>query len=372
MTKIYFILFFISLNAFSQTGEFAKKSWCTGLSDNEVYPHIKAAADFAGLDPLLLAIGMSSEGFAVKTDRPENCRLWPVFNDDKTITQQQCVENDALETVTQEPTHDYVEDSKGEWVAGPPKWDTYTVMVHSYYGDTWPDDGADTFCMEMGRLRREGLFPMNFSHDNLARVPTYSSLEQAPDVVCDDTGFTNEPASMRFHQDSMSLPFEKRWRVPSDKTVGDEGHAWFKNGETQAFANAAMWKDANNKFDKAFTELAGIYPNLKEKEVTPEERIFWTKIFYNGGQGTQAGAYAMLKNYAKNDYLKDESYLTRNPSKYYQVLYVNGRYTLDSYQYAKSINCPNEWIESSKSYERYSNAVLPSRNNEENKSSEQR
>lgn len=352
-TSLVISLFLFSASAMAQSTKYAKKTWCTGLANNEVYDHIKNAADFAGLDPLLLAIGMSSEGFAVKEDYPKKCRNWPKFNDNKSIDVKQCDYDDKITEVKMEPYTKWKEKPNGEWVEDGQTWDIFAIMPHVYYGDTWPDDGADTFCLELGRLRREGLFPMEFSQDNTSRLPQYSSLEDAPQVLCDDTGHRNEPATMRYHKDSMTLPYEKRWRVPSDKTEGDQGRAFFKDGETQAFANAAMWKDASNKFDKAFTEIKALFPAVKDKEFSEHERIFWSKVFYNGGQGTQAGAYYMLKKYASSGYLADENYLTNQPTNSYSVLYDNGRYTLDSYKYAVSINCPNEWPQPQKSYTRY-------------------
>lgn len=354
---LFIILVLSSTTVLAQAGKYAKKTWCTGLADNEVYDHIKNAADFADLDPLLLAIGMSSEGFAVKEDFPTKCRNWPTFNDDKSINVKQCDEGDKTVDIQFDSYKPWVQNSSGEWVEGKETWDIFAIMPHVYYGDTWPDDGADTFCLELGRLRREGLFPMEFSQDNTSRLPQYDSLESAPEVLCDDSGHQNEPATMRYHKDSMSLPYEKRWRVPSDKTEGDKGRAFFKDGETQAFANAAMWKDASNKFDKAFNEIKALHPTLNDKEFSKEERIFWTKVFYNGGQGTQAGAYYMLKKYAANGYLANENYLTNQPTNSYAVLYENGRYTLDSYQYATSINCPEQWPSPQKSYTRYADSL---------------
>lgn len=323
------------------------KSWCKGLKDNEVFKYVKDASDFVGIDPLHLTVGMSGEGFSEKHDYPKKCRVWPKFNDDKTLELKTCDDNDVLHSSIVQPDDIWKLDKKtDEWKSVGQNYDGYAVVEAAYYGGGFNDDGSDTFCLEASRLRKEGLFPAEFSIDDLGNLSKYDSLKDAPDVACDDTGRVNESATMRFTKSSMDLPYSKRWRVPSNETQGDEGQAHYKTAEAQTYVNAAMWKDAEQKFDKAFDEVKEQYPAIKGKNFTKYEKIFWHKVFYNGGQGTQAAAYFMLKRYAKSGYLKDDAYLKTRPTNSYRQLYINGRRDVDSYRYAEEIKCPGTWPES--------------------------
>ena len=68
----------------------------------------------------------------------------------------------------------------------------------------------------------------------------------------------------------------------------------------------------------------------------PAPNFAKTKVAFNGGQGTQAAAYGMLKKYSDAGVLKNTSYLTVKPNLGYDVLYQNARYVLDTYKYCKA------------------------------------
>lgn len=343
-----FILLITTAHA-QDTTKYIFKTWCTGIKNNEVFNYIKEASDFAGVDPLHLAVGMSGEGFAEKHDRPLKCRKWPKLNPDKTISIQTCDDNDVLQDAIIQPESNWVEDKKtGKWGEEDPHYDNFAIVEATYYGDGFNDDGTDTFCLEQARLKQEDLFPVEFKVDVEKNVSSYTSLESAPDVVCDDTGKVNEDATMRFRKSTMSAPFSERLRVKSSETVGDEGRAAYKDAEVQTYANAAMWKDAENKFNKAFKEIVIKYPALKKRVFSKYEKVFWSKVFFNGGQGTQAGAWFMLKKYIREGYLKDDKYLKTRPTNSYKNLYRNARRDSDSYKYAEKIKCPGDWPSSGK------------------------
>ncbi len=350
MKTILFLLVLFMNSSFAQDKtRYIFKSWCSGLKDNEVYSHIKEAADFVDIDPLHLAIGMSGEGFSQKHDTPMSCRKWPKLNQDKTMVLSTCDDNNKLVESIIQSNSDWIENKKtGKWGETDPDYDNYAIVEATYYGNGFNDDGTDTFCLEQARLKKENLFPIEFKVDDQKNVSKYESLEDAPEVVCDDTGRTNEAATMRFRKSTMSAPYSERLMVKSSETNGDEGQAYYKNGEVQTYVNAAMWKDAENKFDKAFKEVLVDYPALKNKVFSKYEKVFWSKVFYNGGQGTQAGAWFMLKKYAKQGFLKDDKYLKTRPTNTYKQLYINGRRDVDSYRYAEKIDCPGTWPKSTK------------------------
>jgi hypothetical protein len=65
--NIFIILNLLSFSIFA-AGQYAHPRWCELTAKKEVGPYVNAAAGFVGIDPALLAIGMSSEGFAIKED----------------------------------------------------------------------------------------------------------------------------------------------------------------------------------------------------------------------------------------------------------------------------------------------------------------
>ena len=136
---------------------------------------------------------------------------------------------------------------------------------------------------------------------------------------------------MRYRAEDMNKPYKQR-RRETGPTKGDPGRTLYKTFKAQVAANAAMWRFSQLKLDKM---KAGI-PSAVKKPFTGDELVFWSKVAFNGGQGTQAAAFGMLKKYSDAGVLKNTHYLTVKPNLGYDVLYQNARYVLDTYKYCKA------------------------------------
>jgi hypothetical protein len=325
--------------------EFTHKTWCTKILKLKVGGYLKPASEFVDIDPRLLAVGMSSEGFATKEEFGAATEAYK-FNGSNFFV-------DATDTTT------------GEVV----KIDVSNIEVakNNGYGDTWLDDGADTFGYEYPHLKRLGLIPNEFTADDMDNIHKYE-LGKHPDFVFYDKGTVNEAASMRFNpsdiytQTGKLRDYTKRYGR-QENPKGDWGATSFKTPKAQMYANAAMWKHAQIKLkqmrenlidwahspDFPSSEKRDLYIKQLARPMSHDELVFWTKAMYNGGQGTQAATYFMYKHYLNKGFLKNEDYLKENPSKYYGEVYTNSRRVLDSYKYAKSINCPGRYPSPSKS-----------------------
>lgn len=344
MKKIIgFIL--IAQSNFIMAQSYTHKSWCKRVMSMKVAPYIEQSSDFVDLDPRILAVGMASEGFSIK-DRRSGPKKNNIYNGVEEIFYQDKYGN------LKEKYGSKVQDAVTEHVV-----DKYS------YGETWNDDGADTFGMEFYRLNKLGLIPKDVTYTTIDKYHEYK-LGNGPDFVFSEKERLNETATQRFLTSSLyenngeTRDYTKRIGRQSKANIkGDWGHTFFKTPKAQVIANAAMWKHASlkletmrqNLLDKAKEDLKTDY--LKEqaqknidqlsRPMSKYEEVFWTKVVYNAGQGSQAAAYDMMRNYLKNNYLKDENYLTTRPSKSYAVVYDNGRHMLDSYKYAETQNCPS-------------------------------
>jgi hypothetical protein len=107
------------------------------------------------------------------------------------------------------------------------------------------------------------------------------------------------------------------------KRKGDPGRTYYKNSEPQVFASAALWKLSQMRLEAFKNEL-----KIK-REFSEDEMFFWSKAFFNGAQGTQAGAFQMLKSYKERGLLDNENYLKNWPGGYFANIYFNARLTLE-------------------------------------------
>jgi len=432
--------------------------WCEAAIKTRTGPYIENAANFADLDPLLLLVGMSSEGFSIKKEEAQDWRLDKVeeyakvqfhTEDQKeagieqrhyegflkgsmnlTLAQNEEIKRKKHELSTFSLTpeeitreHKAIEEyykqgagfeklrlrfaSYAKKEKRDPFIGTLTqkgmkssgsqLIESSYYGNSWLDDGSDTFGIEYEKLVANNLFPVDFtampmeelqkikneyaeavknlelaqnqkqSEDKIrelkvavekARDKKFAvmmSSTEAPDLIFEPKEVVNENIKGRFEKNPFGGPSQSYKEGPSLKLVGstslqaergDPGATYYKSPEVQAYANAALWKSSLLKFEKATKDLAIAH------KFTPEENVFWAKVFYNGGQGTQSGAYAMLKSFAEKNVL-NTSYLKQQPRDANgkligsEVIYTNARQVADSYQFAKATGCPARWPESS-------------------------
>ena len=431
--------------------------WCESALKTKTGPFIHNAAQFAKLDPLLLLVGMSSEGFSVKK---ENQAPWKLDDNQAyaklefhsegqkeagieqkqyeafvrgslTMDQAKISEikrkKSELDTfgMSQEeiashhksieeyystgPGHSMLKkrferftESRNSFTGTPDKEEMNSSggkhIQESFYGFSWKDDGTDTFGLEYEKLVANDLFPVDFklmkmsdiqkriddvkrAEEQLARLQKKGnaseselqemkaavtkarekqfaakmSFEEAPDLLIEPEEVVNESINGRFHKNPFQEVKQSYKDGPSLQLAGstsqkaakgDPGATYYKTPEVQSYANAALWKASQQKFEKAVKDLAITH------EFSDEEKIFWSKAFFNGAQGTQSGAYAMLRTYANKNIL-GTSYLKQQPMDATgkpigsSVIYENSRYVLDSYKYAKATGCPARWPESS-------------------------
>ncbi|GEM_PF-6736866 len=372
MSKQSVIIFVLGFSSLASGAEFSKElasstsyshpRWCELSAKREVGPYINAAAGFVEMDPVLLAVGMSSEGFAVKSDcvtRTEDAAKDPQDTINANLAKRAC-SSDRLESFNISTM------DKAQTKAKPAEWkiaEEYApvgpkfaavdpnsglvellnprqVMERTYYGNSWTDDGSDTFGLEYRNLREKNYLPKKFVSSDYKDV-TATSFDSMPDFVfMTDSNDVNEPAKNRFTSSEGSYLGRTGRQSP---TKGDGGRTQYKTAESQTFANAALWKNSLDKFESARKELAAYYRNKGpsspdygkiaglERPISDTEKAFWTKIFYNGGQGTQAAAWDVLKQFADNNWLASDSYLRADPGVRLKEVYNNGRHVSDSY-----------------------------------------
>lgn len=336
--------------------------WCLLSANRETGPYINAAAGYVDMDPVLLAVGLTSEGLSKKTNDCDYAKKMATVKD---IEQQSFIEQvPKLCAKDKFKTFNIYDMKTGQTKASPAEWKSankyapanakYTavatngftelltgrqVVERTYYGDSHNDDGSDTFGLEYPKLREKGYLPKKFSGSNDTAVDG-KSFEAMPNFVfLTNKTDRNENAVNRFiSQDGDYASRIGRQSPP----IGDMGRAKYKDAESQVFANAALWKLSSDKFYSAKKELINKYSKVRSPEndaivatlkrpMTPTENAFWVKSFYNGGQGTQAGAWDMLNQFATKQWLKDTKYLTQDPGVSLKQIYVNARILTDSY-----------------------------------------
>lgn len=369
-----FTLLISAIPLFSEAaGTYAHPRWCELTAKREVGPYVNAAAKFVDMDPILLATGMSSEGFAIKADcstKQGNLKSKP--NDEVSIAEAKTAcEPDRFKALNISTI------DKAQSKAKPEEWKlaqeyapdnsrfasidpvngftelltTRNVIEKTYYGSSWIDDGSDTFGLEYTQLREKNYLPKKFMSSDYQGVNA-TSLEQMPDFVfMNDESDRNETAKNRFKSNEGSyLNRISRQNPPK----GDKGRTHYKTPEAQVFANAALWKHSQDKFNSARKELIAFYrskgpssPDYNkaaalDREFSPTENAFWAKAFYNGGQGTQAAAWDLLKQFSDRQWIANDKYLTADPGASLKEVYRNAREVSDSYsEIIKSSECSN-------------------------------
>lgn len=345
--------------------------WCELSAKREIGPYINAAAGFVEMDPVLLAVGMSSEGFAVKSDcvtAKEDAAKNPQDTIYADLAKRACSTDRLtgfnISTIdkAREKANPVEWKSAQEYAPAGAKFasvdptsgfvDILTprqAIERSYYGNSWTDDGSDTFGLEYRNLREKNYLPKKFVSSDYKDV-TATSFETMPDFVfMTDPSDVNEPARNRFMNSDGSYMGRVGRQNP---TKGDSGRTQYKTAEAQTFANAALWKNSFDKFESAKKELVAFYRSkgpaspeysriaALERPLSNNEKAFWSKIFYNGGQGTQAAAWDVLKQFTDNNWLATDSYLTADPGVKLKEVYNNGRHVSDSYaQIVKTSGC---------------------------------
>jgi hypothetical protein len=345
----YLILLLLILNSYGKIEEsqfpfpLYGKTWCSGLKNERkaMAKHIIPAANFVKIDPLLLMVGMSSEGAIYSggdyTEEFKNKLEFQLPNykieDGKLMLR--FIDFDGKESLDEA--------------------DGNMVVLDTYYQDGWDTDGNDTFGYEYERMKSRGLFPNWFKVDKLENVHKYELLK-GPDVALKNDSYLNEecarfPKSNVYKGNNIS-DYTNRGRI--SRQVGDWGQAWYKNPQAQVYANAASWKYAEIKFFKMVDDFIKKYPDnvdqlnrLKASSISKLERVFWTKAMYNGGQGAQAGTYQLLKRMLEGNDLASDKYLTsvpnvfkgKSPDRGLMVVYKNALDVTFAYDYALSKGC---------------------------------
>jgi hypothetical protein len=354
-------------------GPFAHPRWCELTAKREVGPYINAASGYVNIDPLLLATGMSSEGFAVKSDCMTKTEDLKAKSDDEVMKAgiKRFCEPDRFKALNISPINE------AQKLAKPEEWklakeyapanatfasvnpesgftemlSTRNVIESTYYGNSWIDDGSDTFGLEYSTIKNKKYIPNKFISSDYDKV-TGTTLNKMPDFAfMNDENDRNENAKNRFVTNEG--PYLNRYNRQK-VTQGDKGKTFYKTPEAQVFANAALWKHSQDKFDSARKELIALYKSkgrsspdyakaaFLEKELSPTEKAFWSKVFYNGGQGTQAGAWDVLTQFADKGWLANDNYLRIDPGVSLKAIYNNGREVSDSYtEILKNDSCKN-------------------------------
>ncbi|MBS2026022.1 MAG: hypothetical protein JST92_26785 [Deltaproteobacteria bacterium] len=298
-------------------GEFAHTKWCSVMPNHD--PGLKQltpAAQAVGLEPLFLQVAMVSEGFAIK-DVPKPGM--PMINGKPEFAN--ILNGTAIGGFDLSAPGGYSRVADRE------------AALALYSGDSWTDDGTDTFGAEFKGLLASGLLKGAPKGGLVADFHKLRMDQPAtwPDYLWFDSSEVNEAATMRFKTEDLGKPYSQRRRV-TGPTKGDPGRTLYKTFAAQVAANAAMWRLSQKKID----QMKASIPAIAKKTFAGDELVFWSKVSFNGGQGSQAAAYGMLKAYAAGGVFKNTAYLTTKPKLGFDVLYQNARYVLDTYKYCKT------------------------------------
>jgi hypothetical protein len=336
--------------------DFFMPKWCEKMKNYPLVNFLQSAADFVGLQGgmELLSIGMVGEGVSIKDNRRERAHYEKVT--DSNFSEIAGAHLTKTGYVMAETGID-----KGKWILKNKDGSTNShdeilreVMIDGYYGDSFFDDGSDTFGLEYNCLRLLGLIPTEFTHGNTSDPKLRETkLSELPDFgfspLNNPKRFRNEEAS-RFspsqtynsegikagdtcYQDLNLKPELYKNKLKADssgnvyfkdppvKRLGDPGRTFYRTPEAQVFANAALWKLSQER-------LFAFKKELKiDREFSKDELAFWSKAFYNGAQGTQSGAYTMMKLYHSKGILNNEDYLNKWPGIGSTDIYFNARLT---------------------------------------------
>jgi hypothetical protein len=105
---------------------------------------------------------------------------------------------------------------------------------------------------------------------------------------------------------------------------GDPGRTFYRTPEAQVFASASLWKLSQMRL-LAFKKELNI-----DRDFSKDEMFFWSKAFFNGAQGTQSGAYEMMKIYSEMGLLNNDEYLKKWPGVGSVEIYFNARLTQET------------------------------------------
>jgi len=374
----------------ARTEDFYMEKWDVNMKKEALVRHLKDAVDFVDLKGgvKLLSIGMLGEGIAVKdkNNLKEGYKnvnesnfesiaekhlynkgyVQAPVNSEKWIGPKSYLPA-PIKTELVRPKHYYEKPTykKGDWVLTDKTNGTFSpspqigprVVMEAFNGEGFHDDGTDTFGLEYNCLRKLGLIPNEFCYGNRSDPKLNSAkLSEMPHFVFapldDPDRWRNEPAG-RFspnyntsgikagdtcyedirHKDNPKLYKNKLTEDLKDfkqliiERKGDPGRTFYKTPEAQVFASAALWKLSQMRLEAFKNELK------IEREFSEDEMFFWSKAFFNGAQGTQAGAFEMLKSYKERGLLNNENYLKNwpggNPEGGFPNIYFNARLTLE-------------------------------------------
>jgi hypothetical protein len=289
----------------------------------------------------------------------------------------------------------------GEWNI---KTDLYDGAADSgdikpmIYADSWNGTGADNFFRESKRLMKEGLLPKEYESEianpnmlvngqlvktdlgagngkgmpnflfsekgcnELNNVPRYTNSHDAdgfrknPDDLIKDPNYEFSPVlKMNSNVDTNQTSNNGACKTSVGKAAfgqyclaynkggvsPDCGSTEFTSAESVAYATAALWKDSQKRFRSMEAVMRAKIPGFT-RPMKDEEIVFWTKVYFNGGQGSQASADIMFQYYAENSFFKSDEYLYQRPScaspcSMIQMgeIWDNGRVAMDTYMVLK-------------------------------------
>jgi hypothetical protein len=372
---------------------------CNG-TPKQILKNVKSASRFVGLEPsnngdngaLMLLVGMAGEGM---NTADYNLSGGGSPAPDGSVKQQNAVLD----------KQGYKKDPQKGWgvkftgtdgvedfapLGAPGQGDARALV----YADSWEGTGADNFYREKERLVGSGLFPKGaFSESAIpdGQFTKYDKIgkEALPDLLyspneCNEIKAVPRYVSshidgQRVDPESIKADYKFNSRFTSSMSTNDHealqkknlnkcatnsgtaaigqycqglnkdgqgldcGRTFFTTATSTAYATAALWKDSQNRFLSMTKLMRERYPNFK-RELTPKEIVFWTKVYYNGGQGSQASADIMFEEYAMAGLLNSEDYLWMEPSSKQSAalcgskamvpldeVWANARKTMDTY-----------------------------------------
>jgi hypothetical protein len=375
---------------------------CNG-TPKQILKNVKSASRFVGLRPsndgdngaLMLLVGMAGEGMNTADYNLSGGGTPPP---DGSVKQQNAVlekngyKQDPAKGWGVKFTYQDGDVEKEDFAPlGAPAQGDARAMV---YADSWDGTGADNFYREKDRLIRSGLFPKGAFSESVIPVSgftTYDKIgkEPLPDLMyspdeCNEVKavpryMSSHVDGQRVDPESIKADYKFNSRFSASMSTDDHGalqkkntnqcvtnagtaaigqycqglnkdgkgldcgRTFFTTATSTAYATAALWKDSQDRFLSMTKLMRERYPNFK-RELTDKEIVFWTKVYYNGGQGTQASADIMFEEYAMAGLLNSEDYLWMAPSSKQSAalcgtkamvpldeVWINARKTMDTY-----------------------------------------
>lgn len=269
---------------------------------------------------------------------------------------------------------------------------TFKGMI---YADSWDGTGADNFYRERKRLMAEGLLPKDYASEiekpkllvdgmisktpleegkglpnflfsekgcnELKNVPRYidshpNGTRKNPDDLIKNPFYESSPVLQSRSSEAVNQASNKSACKTSKGVAAfgtycqglnvnnqspDCGTTHFTNPESVTYATAALWRDSQKRFRSMEKVLRAKNPKFT-RPMKDEEIVFWTKVYFNGGQGSQASADVMFQYYADNNMLNSDDYLYSVPTcaspcamiPIFEI-WKNARVSMDTYQVLK-------------------------------------